>query len=323
MPKTKKELSKATVRKTVGKLTFSFFRYCMLIVIGYIVIYPLLYMISNAVKSSDALLDVTRIWVPKYFSLENFKTAFEVMDFPNALKRTLTLHVVSAVIEVFSCSMIAYGFARFKFRGRSVALVILIISLLIPVQMYSLPLAVNYRNLDIFGIFGGIANLTGVDLRLDIYNTNFTFWLPSLFGVGVRSGIIIYIYIQFYSNLPYELEEAAYVDGAGLFRTYFSIALPSSSVVIVTVTVLSVIWHWNENFLSSLCFISEEQPLSVALYNMEMTLHQIGLRLYLSGGKAETAIFASCILYVIIPLVAYLFFQRKFVKSIDRVGITG
>lgn len=323
MLKTKKELSMASINKKARKAVFLFLRYCMLVIIGYIVIYPLLYMISNALKSSEALLDVTRIWVPKYISMENFKVAFEVMDFPNALKRTLTLHVLSAVIEVFSCSMIAYGFARFKFRGKGIAMTILIISLLIPVQMYSLPLAVNYRNLDFFGIFGGIANLTGVDLRPDIYNTNLTFWLPSLFGVGIRSGIIIYIYIQFYSNLPYELEEAAYVDGAGLFRTYFSIALPSSSVVIVTVTVLSMIWHWNESFLSSLCFISEEQPLSVVLYNMETTLHQIGLRLYLSGGKAETAIFAGCILFVAIPLVAYLFFQRKFVKSIDRVGITG
>lgn len=318
-----RELSKVTVTKKLKKIIFSVFKYSMLIVIGYIVIYPFLYMVSNSLKSSDALLDVTRIWVPKYISWENFKVAFRVMGFSKALMRTATLQMISALIEVFTCSMIAYGFARFKFRGKGIAMTILIISLLIPVQMYSLPLAVNYRNLDIFGIFGGIANLTGLDLRLNIYNTNFTFWLPSLFGVGIRSGIIIYIYIQFYSNLPYELEEAAYVDGAGLFRTYFNISLPSSGVVIVTVTVLSLIWHWNETFLSSLCFLNEERPLSVVLYNMEMTLNQIGLRLYLSGGKAETAIFAGCILYVSIPLVAYLFFQRKFVKSIDRVGIVG
>lgn len=279
MQKFKRELPKACIKKNVVKIAFTVFRYIMLLVIGYIVIYPLLYMISGAIKSSDALLDVTRIWVPKYTSTENFKTAFSAMNFPSALKRTLSLQVISAVIEVFSCSMIAYGFARFKFRGKGIAMVILIVSLLIPVQMYSLPLAVNYRNLDFFGIFGFIADLTGVDLRLDVYNTNFTFWLPSVFGVGIRSGIIIYIYIQFYSGLPYELEEAAYVDGAGLFRTYFNIALPSASVVIVTVTVLSMIWHWNENFLSSLCFLSKDWPLSVALYNLEMTLHQIGLRL--------------------------------------------
>lgn len=312
MPQTNKKL------KHIGS---GFIRYFLLIIIGYIVIYPFLYMVSWSLKSEDALLDVSRIWIPKFFSFDSFKKAFEVLNFPSALKRTLLLQVVSAAIEVFSCSMIAYGFARFQFRGKKLALFFLIVSLLLPVQMYSLPLAVNYRQLDFFGIFGLIERLTSVDLRINIFDTNFTFWLPAMFGVGIRSGMIIYIYIQFYSGLPHELEEAAYVDGAGLFRTYFCIAVPSSSVAIVTVSVLALIWYWNENFLSALCFLNNNWPLSVALYNIEATLSQEGILLYIGGGKAETIIFAACILFIAIPLVTYLFFQRKFVKNIDRVGM--
>ena len=274
-------------------------------------------------KSERALLDVTRIWIPKYYSSEAFLRAYEALDFPRALGRTFSLQIVSALIEVFTCSAIAYGFSRFRFRGKKIATFVLIVSLLIPTQMYALSLAINFRSLDILGIFGLIGRLTGVDLRLNVYATNWSFWLPSLFGVGIRSGMIIYIYTQFYSGLPYELEEAAYVDGAGLFRTYFRIALPSSSVALVTVSVLSCVWHWNEYFLSSLCFSSDKWPLSVTLHNIRNTLTQNGIRMYLDKGKAETTVFAACLLFVVIPLIVYLFLQRKFIKSIDRVGITG
>lgn len=118
------------------------------------------------------------------------------------------------------------------------------------------------------------------------------------------------------------LRDAAYVDGAGPIRTFLKIALPSSSVVIVTVTVLSFIWHWNEIHLASLCFLSDDWPLSVAIFNINQTLQQRGIWLG-SAPQAPAYIFAACLLFVIIPLVLYLILQRKFVKSIDRVGITG
>ena len=297
-------------------------RYYMLIVIGYIVLYPLLYMISSSLKADKAILDVSFVWIPKYLTLDRFKSAFESLNFIESLKRTLSLQVVSAFIEVFVCSVVGYGFARFNFKGKKTALVFLIISLMIPVQMYSLSLAVNYRQVDILGILGLFDRLTGIDLRISIYNTNFTYWLPSLFGVGIRSGMLIYIYMQFFANLPYELEDAAYVDGAGPIRTFFSIALPSSSVVIITNIVLSLIWHWNENHLASLCFLTDEWPLSVAIKNIQSTLQQQGILLG-SAPEAGPIIFAACLLFVAIPLVIYLILQQKFVKSIDRVGITG
>lgn len=260
--------------------------------------------------------------MPRYITSERFKDAFETLNFWLALRRTLSLQVVSALIEVFVCSVIAYGFARFNLKGKKVAMLFLILSLLIPTQMYSLSLSVNYRQVDLFGIFGMLYRLTGADLRLNLYNTDWTFWLPSIFGVGIRSGIIIYIYIQFFSGLPYELEDAAYVDGAGPIRTFLSIALPSSGVVIVTVSVLSVIWHWNETQLASLCFLNDDWPLSVAVYNIAQTYQQKGI--WLGSAPASPAyIFACCLLFIIIPLVLYLLLQRKFVKSIDRVGITG
>ena len=290
------------VKKEAYNLIFSIFRFAFLFLVGYIVLYPLLYMISTAIKTEADFLDVSHQWIPIQYTMENFKVAFSALDFFNSLKKTLTIQIFSAVIETFVCSFIAYGFARFNFKGKKVATFILILSLLIPVQMYSLSLSVNYR-------------------MLNIFNTPLVYWLPSIFGIGIRSGMIIFIYQQFFIGLPKELEDAAYVDGAGPIKTFFRIALPSSSVVIVTVSVLSLIWHWNEYYLAELCFMDEVRPLSVAIGHLTARLAQIGIN---TGHPLYTAaVCAGCLLFVAIPLVFYMIIQRKFVRSIDRVGITG
>lgn len=314
--------SPVKIKKQVSSLGINIFRYIMLTVIGYIVIYPLFYMISGSIKPIKALLDVRFIWVPRHITFDYFETAFEYLDFLPSLGRTLSLQIVSAFIEVFICAAVAYGFSRFDFKGKKIATAFLMLSLMVPLPMYSLSLSVNYRQLDFLGILGLIDNLTGLDLRLNVFDTDWVYWLPSIFGVGIRSGMLIYIYMQFFKGLPAELEDAAYVDGAGPIRTFLQIALPSSSVVIVTVIVLAVVWHWNESYLASLCFTNGTRPLSVMISQIEVPLHQDGLWLG-TQPIANTIVFASCLLFIAIPLVLYLILQRKFVKSIDRVGITG
>ncbi len=314
--------SPAKIKKKSISIIVSILRYLMLTVIGYIVLYPLLYMISSSLKEMKALLDVRYIWIPRYISVETFKTAFGYLNFIPSLIKTLTLQVCSALIEIFVCAFIAYGFARFNFKFKKAAVLFLMLSLMVPLPMYSLSLSVNFRQLDFLGIFGLFNKLTGIDLRLNLFDTNWVYWLPSVFGVGIRAGMMIYIYIQFFKGLPSELEDAAYVDGAGPIRTFLQIALPSSSVVIVTVSVLSIVWHWNESYLASLCFTNETRPLSVMLSLIEIPLHQDGLWLG-TQPIANTIVFASCLLFIVIPLILYLILQRKFVKSIDRVGITG
>lgn len=277
-------------------------RLLILIIVGYIVLYPFFYMLVTAIKDIDAMLDVEHIWIPVTYSLKSFKEIFELLDFGTALKQTFLVQISSAAIETFVCAFVAYGFARFKFKGKPICTFFLILSLLVPIQMYSLSMSVNYRNLHLF-------------------NTPFVYWLPSLLGVGIRSGMMIFIYQQFFVNLPKELEDAAYIDGAGPVRTYFSIALPSSSVVLVTVSVLSFVWHWNEYYLASLTFLSDSAPLAMVLSFLKVYLKQVGI--YEGWPEYASLVSAACLMYVIIPLILYMIFQRKFVRSIDRVGITG
>ena len=288
-------------RKASAAIIYSA-RLLILTIVGYIVLYPFFYMLVTAIKDIDAMLDVEHIWIPVTYSLKSFKEIFELLNFGTALKQTFLVQILSAAIETFVCAFVAYGFARFKFKGKPICMFFLILSLLVPIQMYSLSMSVNYRNLHLF-------------------NTPFVYWLPSLLGVGIRSGMMIFIYQQFFVNLPKELEDAAYIDGAGPVRTYFSIALPSSSVVLVTVSVLSFVWHWNEYYLASLTFLSDSAPLAMVLSFLKVYLKQVGI--YEGWPEYASLVSAACLMYVIIPLILYMIFQRKFVRSIDRVGITG
>jgi multiple sugar transport system permease protein len=121
--------------------------------------------------------------------------------------------------------------------------------------------------------------------------------------------------------LPYELEEAAWVDGAGPIRTFISIALPSSSVVFTTVTVFAFIWHWNDSYFAAL-YTFEDFPLAVNLSRIIDALNSMGFY-GASNVEAQAIIMASCVLFVTPPLILYIFLQRRFIESIDRVGITG
>ncbi len=307
-------------REKFVSAAYSVGRLIILLSIGYILIYPLFYIISNSVKTPEAFSDPSFVWVPTGVTTNSYKTAIEVMDFWKALSSTLTLEILSSLFQVFSCAVAAYGLSRFKFKGQNVLMFILMLTILVPHQMIIIPLTANFAKLDVFGILGLINNFTGVDLRANLLDTAGTFWIPSLLGVGLRSGVLIYIYIQFFKGLPKELEEAAWIDGANPIQTFFKIAVPSSGVVILTVTVFSVLWHWNDYYLAVM-YTSENFPLAVRLAQLPETLTTLGYWSF--DGFASGVVLAGCMLFILPMLVLYLIIQKQFIQSIDHVGITG
>lgn len=322
--------------KVGTKVIYSIFRYILLIAIGFIILYPLLYMIVTSIMSPSAYNNSTRVWIPTELNaVDNFSKAIEALDYGRAFLNTIKYEVISALLEVASCAVIGYGFARFNFKGKKIFTAILFLTILVPDMMVLIPRMVNYSNLDFLFIGRGIeklvqaignlfgADLSGFDITPNVVDTGWTMWLPSLLGVGLRSGILIYIYIQFFSGLPRELEEAAWVDGAGPFKTFLKIAVPSSSVVFITVLVFSLIWHWNDSTLSGMYFTSN-YPLATGLSTIEIYLGQ-KWGIYIRQGTPQGAsiLMASCILFVVPMLIFYMIVQRGFIESIDRVGITG
>lgn len=320
----KKDISIAKLKNykrlaTVKKVSFGFFRYFVLLSIGYLVIYPLIYMLSSAFKSPEDFLNSGIVWLSQNPTFENFRNAFTVLKFGDSLKNTLTLEIVSAFLEIISCSVAAYGLARFDFATKKITMIALMMTIIIPSTMIIIPTVVNFSNLDFLGIVGLINKLTGSNIKINILDTPLTFYLPSIFGVGLRSGIMIFIYMQFFKGLPKELEEAAQIDGASAFSTFVRIALPSSRVVILTVSVFAVIWHWNDYFLAVM-YTSENFPLAVAVANMIVNITSA----ISNNTDIITAVSMSgCLMFILPMLIIYMFVQRGFIKSIDRIGITG
>lgn len=295
------------------------FRYILIVSMAYVIVYPLLYMIVTSLRTAESFSDPDIVWVLKEFTIENFKDAFVSMDFLNCFKNTLVVQIISALVEIVSCSVVAYGISRFDFKFKKIEMIILIMTIVIPPQMIIIPNMMNFSRLDFLGILGLMGKIFNSDFRINVLDTPLTFYLPSIFGVGLRSGIMIFIYIQFFKGLPRELEEAASIDGAGPIKTFIKIAVPSSGVVFLTVSIFSIVWHWNDYYLSAM-YMNQNKPLAVALANFPDMFNTLGLS---SSGRGNAILMAASLMFVLPMLLFYLILQRKFVQSIDRVGITG
>ena len=300
---------KLLYKKRTASVIINTVRYFFLLALSYVVLFQLFFMISQAIRPRTDLLNPSVVWIPTKLTLENFQNAFEKLEYLKTGFVSIWLMEVSAFIEVMVCAVIAYGFARFEFKEKNLIFFLVLVTIIVPSQMLIIPMYLNFAHFDILGIL----KLVGLGhLRPELLNTGLTFWLPSLFGVGVRSGLFIFIYRKFFEGLPRELEEAAYVDGAGPLRTFISVILPSSGVVFLTVTIFSTIWHWNESYMSDM-YNKLNPPLAVKLDYVRNELQK----------DSRSAAMAACLLFVLPMLIMYMILQRKFVQSIDRVGIVG
>lgn len=311
--------NKLTANKIFGNIA----RYIFLITYSYILLYPLIYIISNAVKSQADLLDPTVQWVPKNYSFDNFSAAIGTLDYWVSFKSTVINLLIPGLVEVASCAVAAYGLSRFDFKLKKVLSAVMIVSILVPSTMIALPSYMNYRFVDIFGILGFLGKIFNTELRINLIGTPFVFLLPSLLAVGLKGGLFIYIFSQFFKGLPKELEEAAWVDGAGPWKTFLRIIVPSSSVPIVIVSLFSLVWHWGEFYLSQL-YLSDSYPLGV-----QINLFQARFESYFVqqlGGQQlgiTSVAMAACTVFILPILLFYLIMQKKFVASISNSGIVG
>ena len=294
-------------------------RAALLIAVGYAVLSPLLQMLSNSLKSPTDFLNTSVVWLPSSLYVKNFTDAILALDYWKTLLYTLAVPVLCALLSVAVCSVTAYGFSRFHFPERKLLFILLLLTILVPSRLTMLPSYVEFRQFDFFGLLGLIGRLTGKDLTINLIDTPFTMYLPTLFSIGYRSGIFILIFRQFFNGLPKELEEAAWIDGAGPLRTFGRIIIPSSGVAFLTVTILAVIWFWNEDYMSGI-YMTTKFPLAVAMARIK---DLIKLQSAAGADNELGIVMAGCVLFILPVLILYLILQKRFIKSIDRVGIVG
>lgn len=278
----------------------------------YVILYPIFFKISFSFKQLDDIYDPTVLWIPKHLSLESFRIAATSLDYGRTFLHSLSISAASAMLQVFSCALAAFGFARLKFKGSGLLFACVIFTIIVPPQTIMIPSYIHYRYFDILGIMGLFTRERGVSL-LDSY---WPFLLQSSTGMGIKSGLFIYILRQFFRSIPKELEEAAYMDGAGILGTFFRTMLPNAVPSIVTVFLFSFVWQWNDSYFVSL-YLTRLKVLATQLPTMWASI-QIDDPLYAYLVKN-----AGDLLFIAPILILYLFVQRYFVESVERSGLVG
>lgn len=311
--------------KKIVQVFVNIIRYVFFISFSYVVLYPFIYMVVGSIKSPVDAFDPTVLWVPKNIDFSNFTYAAKVLDLKNSIWNTITLEIFTAILQFFACAVAGYGLSRFKFKGRRIMYVAMILNILVPVTMIITPSYVNFSHMDFLGILSLISKVIGHDIRPSLIDTPGVFYLPALLGVGLKGGLFIYIFSQFYKSIPKELEEAAWVDGAGPIKTFVRIVAPSSGPAAITVLLFSVVWHWNDYYLAQM-YASSMPTISVELNNFNLTeIVQVigGEGLTKANLNYSSITLAVCIIFLIPMLLFYLLIQRKFIASVANSGIVG
>ena len=276
-------------------------------------------MLSMALRPLDQVADPTIVWIPKSLTLSNIINVFGFMKFGKAFGNTMLIFVLSAAIEVMTCAIVGYGFARFDFPLKKLWFVGVLLTILVPTQCIMIPLTLQIRYFDFFGI-SRLLSAVGINATVNMLNTPFALYVPSLFASGIRSGLFIFIYRQFFLGLAPELEDAAYIDGCGPFKTFLKVMLPLSSGSIIIVSLLSLVAHWNDTMFSTFFFENLDT------LNSQLSLLQRTVSQSVSGDiVGATAAYqqAGALLFMLFPMTVYIIFQKWFTESIQTSGIVG
>ncbi|MCQ2770987.1 MAG: carbohydrate ABC transporter permease [Clostridia bacterium] len=307
----------------LSNILIAILRHAFLLGISYVVLFPLLYMLSNAFKPVDQYFDPSVVWIPKSLTLENFKVVSLVIDLGKVFLETFLVFIITAVISAFVCMIVGYGFSRSRLKGKNIAMALLILTIIVPQQTISVSLYSSFRYLDLFGILGALHKVIPAIGPINLIGTPWVTIVPALFGVVLKSGMFIFIYMQFFRGLPKELEEAASIDGCGSFHTFFKIIVPTTKNVTIAVLLLSIVWNWNDYYTPSM-FIRTRETIAVALSNLKSyldNLHNMGLGVDIQ--TAETQIQAGCLIAIVPLLILYIILQKRFTEGIENSGITG
>ena len=288
----------------IGKIAI----YILLFDVSFVFLYPFLYMVSTSFKSYSDIINISVRWITRDITFTNYMIAQEAMNFVKSGLNTVMVSVVSTVAHCLVCSFVGYGFARFHFPLKKLFFGMAILSIIVPIQTIIIPTYLTFVKIGIADSYAPII-------------------LPTFLGYGLKGGLFIFLFRQYYLRLPKSLEEAASIDGSGPIKTYFKIALPTSSSTMVVCIVLSMVWHWNDFFEPSIYLNNPNQwllpQMLPEMYNLINSIDkatdkwQALLQFKYHKGVAM----AGTVISTLPIIVMYLFMQKKFMEGVERTGL--
>ncbi|MBU1145561.1 MAG: carbohydrate ABC transporter permease [Firmicutes bacterium] len=289
-----KSLSEGLIGKTI--------LYIILMIIGFVYLYPVIKMFTYSIKDLADLVNPIVEWIPTKIYLENYRTSFVVLNYGRTLLFSLSVTLIPAIFQTITTSITGYALAKFQMKFKKVIIILILITYLVPTQVYMIP---KYLLFD----------------RLGILETAWSVIFPATFGQGLSSAIFILIFYQFFRMQPIALDESAEIDGANPYQVFFKIGVPLALPAYITSFLFSFVWYWNETYMSSLF-------LGPNLYTLQLKLLNFSSQFSLAEGISQTAVneaikFSATILIIAPVLIVYLIMQKWFVEGIDRTGVTG
>ncbi len=277
--------------------------YFLLIIIGFVYLYPILHMLSFSFQSLSDLLNPMVSKIPSKLYFNNYKDAFITLNYFKTLGVSLSVTLVPAILQTIVASLVGYGFAKYEFPLKRLWMGLLIATYIIPPQVTMIPKYVLFND-------------------IGILSTVWSIIIPSSLGQGLNSAIFVLIFYQFYKMIPKVLDEAAEIDGANSFAIYFKIAIPLSIPTFVTSFLFSFVWYWNETYISTLFLGREVKTLQMMLASF-VSEYTTAMGSQQANFVNEAIKMAATVLIILPMLIIYFILQRQFVEGIDKAGITG
>ena len=337
----------------VKKVVWYIFRLILLIGVSYIVLFPFFSKIAGSFMLPDDFVDATVRLIPRKFSTDNYSAIWKENSYLEAFGNTLFLSAMSAILQTFICCFVAYGLAKFKFKGRSIVFLAVIFTLAIPHKTLEYSMFNKFIDFDVLGIFkflnGGGWEIFGKTIiksspdiipsaeagfwskihegsGISMRNTYWPFVVLSLGGLAFKNGLYIFMLRQFFKGVPDELEESAYIDGSGIMRTFFTIIIPLSVPMMITVFLFAFSWQWTDTFYTGLFIPDSSRKEGLLLLKDVATVPtslETAYETHEGYNMFSTAVKNTAGLMIIAPLVVmYLFCQRYLVQGIERSGLT-
>ncbi len=308
------------------KISISIFRFLIMLGVCFVIVYPFIAKIAGSFMSKEDIIDSTISLIPKHPSLQIYSAIIVENHYWEALLNTLLLSLVCALVQTLISCLVGYGLAKFKFKGNKLLMGLVVVTMVIPHNALKEAFIKHFISFDLGTViawdFKGIIEIiTGQPLML--LNTFSPLVIISLCGIAFKNGLYIYLMRQFFKGVPDELEESAYVDGSGFFRTFFQIILPLAIPMMITVFLFSFSWQWTDEFYTGMFFRGTE--LTKVWLMPDVCLMPSSLNFEYAGTRLWTSVVQNTGgLMIIAPLlILYLFCQRYLVQGIERSGLVG
>lgn len=252
-------------------------------------IFPFLWMVSSSFKNEIDVMEFPIRLIPKNINRNNYTTVWTKSDFPNYYRNSLFVTGTTLFGSLVLSTVAAYGFARLRFRGKKIMFAVYLSTLMVPVQVTLLPKYIYFGQLHL----------------------NNTFW--ALILPGIFSAYNVYLMRQYFESIPYELTEAAEIDGAGHFRIFWQICFPLVKAGFVTMLLFQFTWTWND-YINPLIYCNKETLLTLT----------VGLQRFQQSQSTHYAlIMAGCTLALAPLIIIFLFTQKYYIESFATSGVKG